>query len=85
MVRNIVGLSLRIGFWIVVSMLVSPQFILAAGDALLEYRFEEGTGTLTANTGSLGAAADGTLVGPTFTTDTPLGSGFALSLPASNG
>jgi hypothetical protein len=85
MIYSVMGFSLRVALWMAVCVIVSPHFVLAAGDAILEYRFEEGVGTLTANTGTLGAAADGTLVGSTFTTDTPLGSGFALSFPALNG
>jgi len=51
----------------------------------LEYHFDEGSGVAAINTGSLGSAADGALVDTTYTTDTPFGSGTALSFPNTGG
>jgi len=46
---------------------------------ILELVFDEGSGTTAANSGSLGAAADGAISGATYSTSTPFGTGFSLS------
>jgi hypothetical protein len=57
---------------------------VASAAMLLEYQFEEGTGTAAANSGTLGAVANGTLLGTaTWTSDTPSASGSSLSIPVS--
>lgn len=46
---------------------------------LVAYAFDEASGSSAANSGTLGAAVDGTLNGATRSTDTPSGTGGALS------
>jgi hypothetical protein len=57
----------------------------ASAAPLVEYTFDEGSGTNAANTGTLGAALDGTLTdGAGHSTDTPLGGGSSLALDGVN-
>lgn len=56
----------------------------AAFTPIVEYRFNQGAGSVAVNTGSLGAAANGTLSGGAgFAADQPTGVGFALDLNGS--
>jgi hypothetical protein len=57
------------------SILTQP----AAADTLVELLFDEGSGSTAVNTGSLGPGTNGALHGPEWVTDTPSGTGFALS------
>jgi hypothetical protein len=55
---------------------------LASGSAralpLVEFDFDEGSGTTARNSGTLGSALDGTIDGAAYTSDTPSGTGTAL-------
>jgi hypothetical protein len=57
----------------------------AGAAPLVEYAFDEGSRTNAVNTGTLGAALDGTLTdGAGHSTDTPLGGGSSLALDGVN-
>jgi hypothetical protein len=61
---------------------VSPASLAAP---LVEYGFDEGSGTNAANSGTLGASLDGTLTaGASYSTDTPSGAGTSLALDGVN-
>jgi hypothetical protein len=51
----------------------------ASAQTWLEFLFDEGGGTTAVNTGTEGGAANGTLHGPQWVTDTPSLTGYALS------
>jgi hypothetical protein len=70
-----IGTNLKLFIFLLAIAALSP---VASAAMLVEYKFE----TTAANTGTLLAAADGTLFGTaTWSTDTPSGSGSSLSLP----
>jgi hypothetical protein len=63
----------------------APSSAGAAPTPILEYLFNEGSGTTAINSGSLGASADGAIIGGvSYSTDTPSGSGFSLDFNASS-
>lgn len=51
---------------------------------LVAYAFDEGSGTTATNAGSLGAALNGTINGPTYSSDTPSGGGMSLDFDGSD-
>jgi hypothetical protein len=52
---------------------------------IVEFLFNEGTGTTAMNTGSLGMGTNGSILGgPSYSSDTPLGSGFSLDFDGSD-
>lgn len=53
--------------------------IPAAADNLVEFLFDEGSGSTAANSGSLGPGTNGTLHGPEWSYDTPSATGFSLA------
>ena len=84
--RSVIGV-IRGHFISLITVLLCglPSLADANGLPVLEYLFDEGSGVVAINTGSLGSAADGALVSTTYTTDTPFGSGTALSFPNTGG
>src|SRR5262249_12649608 len=46
---------------------------------LIKFDFDEGSGNSAVNSGTLGNASAGVINGPTYTSDTPFGTGTALS------
>jgi hypothetical protein len=57
----------------------------SAGATLVSFGFDEGLGTTALNAGTLGAALNGTLTdGAGYSSDTPSGAGFSLSLDGVN-
>jgi hypothetical protein len=87
--RNPVKSSVRgVVFFIFGTLLLSAFWAPAvpAQTPMLEYGFEEGVGSMTANTGSVGSSANGTLNGEAaFSTDVPPGTGSGFSLVLDGG
>jgi hypothetical protein len=66
------------------ALLAVGVFATSAHAALLiDYNFDEGSGTAVNNSGTLGDAADGTLTG-SFSTNTPSGSGSSVQFSGSD-
>jgi hypothetical protein len=63
---------MKLSHLIVLALLFSFFSLAASAAPLLHYNFDEGTGTAAADSGT-GAPAPGTLVGATWTTNTPQG------------
>jgi len=64
--------------------LLSLTLCSLRADLVLEYNFDEGTGTAVADSSGFGTAADGTIVvgsGTGWSTDTPSGTGFSFDNP----
>ncbi len=51
---------------------------VAVAPPLIRFDFDEGGGSVTTNSGTLGTAADGVISGATYSVDTPLDTGFSL-------
>lgn len=69
------------GIWRFVAVLV---LLIAPSSAraqtpILEFDFDEGTGTTAVNAGSLGAAANGVISSATYSANSPFGIGFSIS------
>ncbi|MFH1931027.1 MAG: PKD domain-containing protein [Pseudomonadota bacterium] len=55
-----------------------------ASDPIVEYLFNEGSGTTALNSGSLGDSTNGTINGATYSSDTPSDTGFSLEFDGIN-
>jgi len=64
---------------LLLALLMSPvQFSWATPPPIVEYQFNEGTGILALNSGSLGPGTNGSISGAAYSLDTPFRTGYSL-------
>ena len=69
----------KLAFALLLAVLIFPiQFSWAAPLPIVEYQFNEGTGTSALNSGSLGSDTNGEINGATYSSNTPFGTGYSL-------
>ena len=64
---------------LLLALLMFPvQVSSAPPPPIVEYQFDEGSGTSALNSGSLGAGTNGQIYGAAYSSDTPSGTGYSL-------
>jgi hypothetical protein len=75
----------NLAFAFLLALLMSPvQFSWATPLPIVEYQFNELTGSTATNSGSLGSGTNGSIFGATHSLDTPSGTGYSLQFDGVN-